>query len=102
MTRVDLTGRAKSALVDFQVPRRKRGFSFLAATGRPFLLEALMIADVIPLRVSIPRACEALDFSRAKLYLLIKSGELHPHKDGARTYFAPAELQRYVDMRAAG
>jgi predicted DNA-binding transcriptional regulator AlpA len=56
--------------------------------------------EIAPLRLNIPRACAALDFSRAKVYQLMKSGELRAHHDGRRTFFLPSEIERYVQMRA--
>lgn len=37
-----------------------------------------------------------LRISRAQLYNRIHDGFIRPQKDGARTYFTRAELERYV------
>ena len=48
------------------------------------------------LRFEVPEAAQILRMSRAQLYNRIHDGSLKPQKDGARTYFRRAELERYV------
>ncbi len=55
-----------------------------------------MIRSVQPLRLGIPEAAGALRISRAYLYEKIRRGEIRATKDGARTFIALTELQRYV------
>jgi predicted DNA-binding transcriptional regulator AlpA len=49
------------------------------------------------LRFEIPEAARILRISRAQLYNRIQEGVLRPQKDGNRTYFTSAELERYVN-----
>ena len=47
--------------------------------------------------VSVKRAAELLSISRAKLYELIKSGELEIRKCGSRTLIRYQDLQHLID-----
>jgi excisionase family DNA binding protein len=47
--------------------------------------------------VSIAEAAALLRMSRAQLYNRINDDAIKSHKDGARTYIARSELERYVD-----
>jgi hypothetical protein len=49
------------------------------------------------LRFGIPEAARILRMSRAQIYHRIQDRSLRPQKDGARTYFTLAELERYVE-----
>lgn len=49
-----------------------------------------------PLRICIPEAAHLLGISRAKLYQHIKAGKISTLKDGRRTLFTRAELERFV------
>jgi len=51
---------------------------------------------LLSLRFEVPEAAQILRISRAQLYNRIHDGSLKPQKDGARTYFTRAELERYV------
>jgi predicted DNA-binding transcriptional regulator AlpA len=52
---------------------------------------------VVPaLRFGVTEAARMLCMSRAQLYNRISDGALKPQKDGSRTYFTRAELERYV------
>ena len=52
---------------------------------------------VVPaLRFGVAEAARMLRMSRAQLYNRISDGALKPQKDGSRTYFTRAELERYV------
>jgi excisionase family DNA binding protein len=52
---------------------------------------------VVPaLRFGVTEAARMLRMSRAQLYNRISDGALKPQKDGSRTYFTRAELERYV------
>jgi predicted DNA-binding transcriptional regulator AlpA len=53
------------------------------------------------LRFDIPEAAKILRMSRAQLYIRIQEGSITPQKDGARTYIARSELERYVEACAA-
>ena len=56
-----------------------------------------MVDSIVPLRLRIPEAAEALRISRAKLYLKIRAGEIRIVKDGRSTFVMPDELHRYVE-----
>lgn len=61
------------------------------------------LPDSLPaLRYSIAEAARILRMSRAQLYKRIDEGAIRPQKDGARTYFTQAELERYVNACAGG
>ena len=52
---------------------------------------------VVPaLRFGVTEAARMLRMSRAQLYNRISDGALKPQRDGSRTYFTRAELERYV------
>ena len=52
---------------------------------------------IVPaLRFGVTEAARMLRMSRAQLYNRISDGALKPQKDGSRTYFTRAELERYV------
>ena len=44
----------------------------------------------------VAEAASMLRLSRAQLYRRIQDGAIRPQKDGSRTYFTRAELERYV------
>jgi len=48
------------------------------------------------LRFEVPEAAQILRMSRTQVYNRIGEGTLQAQKDGARTYIALVELQRYV------
>jgi excisionase family DNA binding protein len=59
------------------------------------------VPDWLPaLRYSIAEAARILRMSRGQLYKRIDEGAIRPQKDGARTYFTQAELERYVNACA--
>jgi hypothetical protein len=74
----------------------------MTMNARPKTAADSVREQIPPLRYNIDQTCAALDLSRAKLYLIIGEGALHPHKDGRRTFFALPELHRYVAARANG
>lgn len=49
------------------------------------------------LSVSVPRAADTLDVSRAKVYELLRDGELTGRKIDGRTVIAVSELQAFLD-----
>ena len=52
---------------------------------------------IVPaLRFGVTEAARMLRMSRAQVYNRISDGALKPQKDGSRTYFTRAELERYV------
>lgn len=51
---------------------------------------------------SVKEACDIVKVSRAKLYLLIKDGSLHPVKIGKKTLFKESELQRFIESLTNG
>lgn len=53
--------------------------------------------ELMPLAVSVPKAALLCDLSRAKLYELIRSGELKIRKCGSRTLIRYQDLQELVD-----
>ena len=53
-------------------------------------------ATTSALRFEVVEAARMLRMSRAQLYNRISDGALKPQKDGSRTYFTRAELERYV------
>ncbi len=52
-------------------------------------------------RYTIPESAYYLRFSRAKLYQLIKAGEIRVIKDGDRTYIPGTEIIRKSTLPAA-
>jgi Helix-turn-helix domain len=54
------------------------------------------------LRFEIFEAARMLRMSRAQLYHRIRERSIKPQKDGGRTYFTPAELERYVASCGGG
>jgi excisionase family DNA binding protein len=56
-----------------------------------------MTSSVLPLRLRIPEAAEALRISRARLYEKIRDGQIRVVKDGRSTFILPDELRRYVE-----
>jgi len=59
-------------------------------------LRAEHLAQLPPLRYTIPEAAKMLRKSVAGTYNAIKEGRLKVVKDGRRSYITPAETQRYV------
>ena len=60
--------------------------------------KAESVSDIVvpALRFGVTEAARMLRMSRAQLYNRISDGALKPQKDGSRTYFTRAELERYV------
>jgi excisionase family DNA binding protein len=52
-------------------------------------------------RYTIPETCWYLRFSRAKLYMLIRSGEIRVIKDGERTFIPGTEIIKRSTLPAA-
>jgi excisionase family DNA binding protein len=52
--------------------------------------------NTAPLLNPFPQVTARLGFSRAKLYELIASGQIHPVKVGRRSFIAETELNRFV------
>lgn len=55
-----------------------------------------------PLLHRIPDACRRLGVSRTTLYELIKAGEVHPVKIGARSLIPEKDLQQIITTRQGG
>jgi predicted DNA-binding transcriptional regulator AlpA len=53
--------------------------------------------EIAALRVGVPESCRLLGISRPLLYQRMKAGLLRPTKEGTKTLFTVAELQRYVN-----
>lgn len=51
----------------------------------------------MPLRVGVKDAMQILGISRTRLYQHMKAGRIRWVKDGARTLFSVAELNRFVE-----
>jgi len=59
-------------------------------------LREQQLAQLEPLRYSVPEAAKLIRKSVAGVYIAIKQGRLTLTKDGRRSYITRTELERYV------
>ena len=59
------------------------------------------VSRIPPSRLTVEQAAQALNCSRAFLYLRIRAGDIRAQRDGRRRYVSVAEISRYVAARDA-